>query len=261
MWRYFKLLCSLLFVITIVNQSYAAKIHPSLDPFVDPTLGQADMANPLRPNDHVYIDWIVVMQDITLGIVPDSDIRFADILGYFDDPSLDIDGTSDGKKGTIDLFRDGSVYYYFYQLENFTSNYATGFTLNLDPDTVLTAGFIYGNYDLDTGLLVNHNLAGENEPTGGKSPIISSTFDPSGTAPNISLSFINGGGGLAPQRESWIFFVTCLAPPRYEINSLIAGSPPLFDELPIPTAPVAEPMSMILFGSFLTGLAVWKKRR
>jgi len=250
----------ILLLVSAVSDGFAVNIEPSLTPFVDPTKGQSEMIHAARPGDKAYVDWIVTTIDITSGYVNDANLVFADILGYGGNPSLDTDGTLDGKKGTVDIFRNYSAYYYFYQIENPMVTQVTAFTLNLDPNTVLTAGYINTNIDLDTGLGDDHDLSGlgEYEGAGGLSAITACSYDPSGTSPNLAVTV------TIPQGyESYIFFVTCASPPRYDISSLHAGAPALDGELPIPMDPetnIPEPATMILFISSVAGYLLRRSR-
>jgi|GEM_PF-1107435 len=253
------------------NAANIYNIEPNpIQPFIEPTKGQSEMTHWSRPGDKVYTDWIVTSSNITLGIIDDSDLVFADILGYTPgDATKDTDGTLDGLKGTVDLFK-GSAYFYFYQVENPMVTNATAFALNLDPHTVLTAGYINANYDLDTDFTIQHNISysdGTNnyidyEGNGGLVPVTDATFDPEGTATNMAINFTIPQGS-----ESYVFFVTCIAPPKYDISSAHAGAPALEGELPIPADPlppnnnVPEPTTMILLASSFAGYLLRRSKK
>ncbi len=248
-----KLWTTLIFIMIFLQNSsiYATRIKPSLpNQFSDPIFGQAQFERESGTGQYFTCDWIVSHGDIYNG--SDSVLVFADVLT----------STYGIIKGDATAFRS-STYFYFYQLENLTSNYATSLTVNVNPASVITAGFINSaDCDLDSDNLNSfssrHVIPFEQEVISDiKCSITFAVFDPSGLTPNQSLSFIPTG--LFPNRESFTFFITSNQAPVYKSASVLAGSPAYADELPVPNATFDEPSTILLVSYMIGGLLLRKK--
>lgn len=220
-------------VLMASGMAYGLNPLPDLDTAVYPLRGESNL---LREGRASTVDWIVSNTALTSNI---SQASF--VFAY--------DFSSGGTKGDYTAYAEESTWYYYYQVENTSGNFGTSFSLHLDPDLIVSAGFIL-SVDLDTGLDISHldtdpGLAGEFEPAP-SAPVnfVSASFDPYPPTPNASLNFFPG---LASGRESTVFFLTSNAPPEYFIAELLCGPQGPEGLLPIPMV-IPEPASILLLG-------------
>lgn len=243
-------LCALAFL-TSATGVFALGL-PNLDTATYPLRGESELS---RMNDdqiirYSYVDWIVSTTSLTTNI-DESQFVFATNLST---------GMDQGDHAT---YADASVWYYYYQVENASGNFATSFSLKVDPNTVATIGYIL-DVDLDMDLDITHietdtniDLTGENEPT--SQTVVnftSASFDPSLPTPNGSFNF---AGGMSSNMESTVFFISCFAPPRYEISELLPGAQGPEGFVPIPTNPIPEPLTIGMIVSGICGLIIRKR--
>ncbi len=216
---------------------------PNLNTTPYPILGESDLTGPAGT---VHVDWIVSNTDLATGINSGS-FMFATNLNTLAD------------QGDYAAYT-GSDYFYYFQIENTILNSGTGFSLDLDPDTVVTMGYMLG-VDLDNGLDVLHDIAGEQEASMGITDFVSAVFDPNPPTPNGGLNFTLPPG-LVQNYESTTFFVTCTHAARYADAELLIGPHGPTGYIPIPDnmVIVPEPMTLMLLGSSL-GMFFLKRKR
>ncbi len=230
---------------------------PDLDTATFPLRGESDLN---RDGRTAAVDWIVSKSSLTSQI-SESSFKFAFDL---------VESQNQGAivtKGDYVAYSEESTWYYYYQVENYSGNFGTSFSLKLDPSLVISAGYIL-NVDLDTDLDLTHldtddGLAGEREPAG--TSIVnftSASFDSDPPTPNVSLNFFPG---LSSGYESAVFFITSNSPPEYLIAELLSGPAGPLGELPIPTFPdppmIPEPASLLLLGGASVVALRLKKNR
>jgi len=237
------LLCVLFVFLTKV--CFALPLPSIPDPFTGTLKGESEFYRS-STGETIYADWIVSTQDLASHI-DDSNFVFSVLTN---DP-----GNTRGNK----TLYNASTYYYYYQLENdnvSNNNLVNAFSLDLDPNVVVSAGYIT-DVDLDIDLLELHNLTGEAENnTNGEISPDSSKFTPIGSTPHQNWSF-----DLASGDETTVLFLTCFMPPEYSPASGLSGAYAYDGYLPIPTLDtVPEPISIVLLGSSLLALFYKKKK-
>ena len=240
------IMCATMVLAIICSRDCFALGLPYLESYTTGTImGESIHIRPNGTTQEVFIDWIVSDHDLLTAAVTEGDFHFSTI----------IDGSA-GIKGNKTIY-DGSKYYYYYQIENdLVHNYDVLNTLSLDidPDLILSAGYITG-LDIDVDLIETHDLLGEEENvTGTIVDADMSKFVPVGLVPHQNWEFYFG---LTFGAESTILFFTSDAPPRYSASSLLAGHRSYDGELPIPSIP--EPLTMVLLG--FGSLVVYIRKR
>ena len=242
-----KTLLLVLFVF-LTNACFALPLPSIPDPFTGTLKGESEFYRSTT-GETIYADWIVSTQDLASNI-DDSNFVFSILTN---DP-----GNTRGNKALY----NASTYYYYYQLENDNvnnNNVVNAFSLDLDPDVVVSAGYIT-DVDLDLDLLELHNLTGEAENnTNGEVDPSQSNFTPIGTIPHQNWQW---NLGLGDGEESTVLFLTCYMPPEYSPASALSGSDSYDGYLPIPGLDdaVPEPISIVLLGSSLLALFHKKKK-
>ncbi|MEW6536589.1 MAG: PEP-CTERM sorting domain-containing protein [Candidatus Auribacterota bacterium] len=162
--------------------------------------------------------------------------------------------------GNANGYDVASTWHYYYQVENLLDVDIVAFSLNVDPNTIVSAGWITG-VDLDDALTFNHNgVAGDHEAAwvvnaGDPS---SAVFNPSGIAPNVSYDFDSPTNDLYMNEQSTVLFVSCNEPPIFKFSTMQNGES-FNGLLPVPKNPVPEPMSMILIATSALGLYIRKR--
>lgn len=242
---------SVLGLVLLSGMAYGLAL-PNLGTATYPLRGESDLYRDGRTS---RVDWVVSRTPLTTG-ASQSDFNFAYNFNT---------GTFQGDYTT---YADNSSWYYYYQIENTSGNFATSFALKLEPNSVITAGFIL-NVDLDTDLDISHldtdvGLAGELESGTAGTPVnfTSASFDSNPPVPNISLNF---AFGFKSGFESTVFFITSDSPPEYLIAELLPGAQGPEGMLPVPMQfhdfTIPEPTSMILIGISAVMLGFRKKRK
>lgn len=185
--------------------------------------------------------------------------NYVDWIWTNDGPIVPSSGAFTFAHGDAATYDSGSSYYYYYQVEAVNNVDIVAFSLNVNPNTVLTAGFISG-VNLDDPLTFNHNgVAGDNEaavigpvdPTG-------VTFNSGGLAPNVSFDFDSPTNDLNLNEYSTVLFITCLQPPVMKFSSMQNGDT-FVGSLPVPQNPIPEPMTMLLTAISAIGLYIKKR--
>ena len=190
----------------------------------------------------VSVDYIVSDTDLASGI-PESSFVFSTIQG-----------SAPPYKGDKTTY-DDSVYFYYYQLENFSPESLSTIkqlTLNIFADCVCSSGFIIGA-DLDDISTFDHNIAGEHENVVTVRDPDTADFDDISYPNNQTWAF--SPTELAIGGESSVLFLTSMLPPGISPAYALDGTP-YAGELPVP---VPEPFSIILIGSGILGLYIRKK--
>ncbi len=160
--------------------------------------------------------------------------------------------------GNANLYDTGSIYYYYYQFENYHNDNIVAFSLNVNPNTVLTAGYMVG-VDLDAAPF-SHAVVGDHEAAW--NPIVdpaSAVFNPGGIAPNVSYNYDPPGNCLCMNDTSTVMFISCLEPPVFKFSTAQNGES-WNGQLPVPKDPIPEPMSFFILLIGLAGLVLKKIR-
>lgn len=209
---------------------------PNLATASYPLRGESDLN---RMGRNSSIDWIVSTTDL-VSSAKQSDFRFA------------FNFSTAAPQGDYATYSGSSSWYYYFQIENWSGNFATSFSLSLDPSVVLTAGYVLG-VDLDTDLSLSHldtdpGLAGEYELPGAQLvDFTSASFDPNPPSPNASLNFALGFGS---GKESTLFFISSYTPPQYLISELLTGPQGPEGYVPVPrrfeSTVIPEPLTLIM---------------
>lgn len=189
-------------------------------------------------------------------------MNYVDYIYTDEGPILTTSGaTFNFVHGNATTYDVDSSWHYYYQVENFLDVQIVAFSLNVDPNTILSAGWITG-VDLDDVTTFDHNgVAGDHEaawvagPTDPKSAV----FSAGGLAPNVSYDFDKTSGFELTMNEfSTVLFVSCDQPPIFKFSAMQNGES-FNGKLPVPQNPVPEPMSMILIAASALGLYIRKR--
>ncbi|MEW6536588.1 MAG: PEP-CTERM sorting domain-containing protein [Candidatus Auribacterota bacterium] len=190
--------------------------------------------------------------------------NYVDYIYTNDGPILTTSGaTFNFVHGDAAAYDTDSTWYYYYQVENLFDVDIVAFSLNVNPHTVMSAGWITG-VDLDDSLTFNHNgVAGDHETAwvvnaGDPS---SAVFNPSGIAPNVSYDFDSPTNDLYMNEQSTVLFLSCVEPPVFKFSSMQNGES-FNGLLPVPQIPqnqIPEPMTLILISSGIASLIVRKR--
>jgi hypothetical protein len=153
-----------------------------------------------------------------------------------------------------------STWYYYYQVENVQDVSIFAFSLNVNPNTILSAGFISGA-DLDAAPFSHTGVVGDVEAApwvAGPTDPSGAVFNPGGIAPNVSYDFDSPSNDLTLDEFSTVLFVSCLHPPVFKFSTMQNGES-FNGALPVPMDPIPEPMSMLLIASSAIGLYIRKR--
>ncbi len=216
-------LLSLVLLAFLATNLFATTTLPTVPTSLsNPFMGESDF---IRGSEIAHVDWIVAMEDLA-----DSGTTFQFVEG---------DATSYAE----------STYFYFYQVENTTLSSISNFAINLEPDTVLSAGWLLSE-DIDSSPF-NHTVPLEDESSFGTVNPSLGTFNNNSTSPNVAWTFTVTGdpnSGLAPGSSSSILFITSNEPPVYSNAILLSGYPAYSSIVPAPAASVPEPSVMFMVG-------------
>ncbi len=242
-------LYSIIAVLCISCESKALSVLPDLATASFPLRGESDLE---RSGRVCHVDWIISTYDL-VSSTKQSDFKFAYNFATFADQGNYTDYA-------------GSTWFYYFQIENCSGNFATSFSVELRSEVVLTAGYVL-DVDLDTDLSLSHlstdaGLSGEYDDTSAQlENFTSASFDPNPPTPNASLNF---DFGFSPGKESTLFFLTSHTPPEYLLAELLAGPQGPLGYLPVPSyAPpiiiIPEPTTWLLLLSSV-GVLFYLKR-
>ncbi len=234
MKRLIGLLSLILLAISTTNVFATTTLPTIPSDFSTPFMGESDF---IRGSETAHVDWIVSATDMAAS---GTTFQFVE-----------------GNSGSY----ANSAYFYFYQVENTTLSSISNFAINLEPDTILSAGWLTSE-DIDSSPF-NHTVSLEDESASGTFNPSLGTFNNASTTPNMAWTFTVTGdpdSGLAPGDSSSILFFTSNEPPVYSDAILLSGFPAYSSTVPAPSSvPVPEPSAMIMVGWGIVAFFARKK--
>lgn len=231
-------LLSLILLAFLTTSVFATTILPDIPTdFSTPFMGESDF---VRGSETAHVDWIVAAEDLAGS---GSMFQFVE--------------------GNLSSYAD-STYFYFYQVENTTLSSISNFAINIEANTILSAGWLTSE-NIDSSPF-SHTVSFEDESSTGTINPSLGTFNNASTSPNMSWTFTVTGdpdSGLAPGEASTVLFFTSDEPPVYSDAILLSGYPAYSSLVPTPeeSAPVPEPSAMIMVGWGIVAFFARKKYR
>lgn len=197
------------------------------------------------------------------GIVIKEEARFVGFstgLTVYVDYMVTDEGSPLSPGGTADfefVYGDENAYsdsswYYFYQFENPIDVNIHAFSLNVYPDSVLSAGWI-SDVDLDEMPFNHTGVAGDHESTSVTVNPDNATFSPGGLLPNLSFDFDTS---INLSQHSTVLFLTSLTPPGSKFSTAQNGDS-FNGQLPVPIQSqpiIPEPLSVLLLAAGISAL-------
>ncbi|RJP60093.1 MAG: PEP-CTERM sorting domain-containing protein [Candidatus Auribacter fodinae] len=163
--------------------------------------------------------------------------------------------------GDLDAFMNGSMYYYFYQLENHVADEELNYlSLDVPGVNIVTAGYISNPLDLDESPF-SHSVVGDHEfvqldiVNPSDMYYVPGFFSPGFSTPDSFIWEFQFGNEILTSEESTVLFITSLVGPTNSNAQTIVIDFALEGDVPAPAVP--EPSAMLLFGLG----SIWFMRR